>query len=95
MGEGGKKLAQRPGGSCVTHLCAGLLQQPKWQRDSQQAPCPGTPGCWPLAGVYLEWLQFKIRTDLADVFCPKWRGAKLSAGSLFFHPTQSLPPVGE
>lgn len=26
FGEGGKKLAQRPGGSCVTHLCAGLLQ---------------------------------------------------------------------
>lgn len=41
LGEGGKELAQRPGGSCVTHLCAGLLQQPKWQRDSQQAPCPG------------------------------------------------------
>lgn len=93
--EGGTKLSQRPGGSCVTHLCAGLLQQPKWQRDSQQAPRPGTPGCWPRAGVYPEWLQFKIMTELADVFCPKWRGAELSAGSLFFHPAQSLLTVEE
>lgn len=71
-------------------------QQPRWREGRQQAPCPGMLGCWPLAGVYPEWPQFKIRTDLANVFCPNWRGAELSAGSLFsILPRASLLQEGE
>lgn len=74
----------------VTHLCSspsgrGTASRPRAQGRLDAAP----------AGVYPQWLQFKISTHLADVFCPKWRGAELSAGSLFFHPAQSLPTAGE
>lgn len=73
---------------------------------SMQGCCSSRSGCRKTAGpapwdavprqCHPSWPQFRIRTHLTNVFCPKQRGAELSAGNLFSTlPGASLLQEGE